>query len=110
MLDLTNPDVLERLGLEESDLTGEDYGTCQELALGARDAGFDGLIAPSGALAGETTIVVFSPAMRDGRVREDWSRVQRPPRTMLAHLQQIRLRTAVGGAVRRLYDRLAGRS
>lgn len=55
VLDLTDPDVRDVLGVTEDELVADDVTRCQQLAADARDAGFDGLLAPSGALDGETT-------------------------------------------------------
>jgi len=92
-LDLTDDETCHVLGvrrgnLHEDDLTGDDYTTCQEIADRARAAGFDGILAPSAALEGEFTVVVFTHAMH--KVTEENSRVQHPPRTMRRLARHIR--------------------
>lgn len=59
VLDLTDERVRAHLGLDEGDLIADDYATTQAIAAEARDAGFDGLLAPSAALPGRDTLVVF---------------------------------------------------
>ncbi len=73
MLDLTDPEVRERLGVDEDDVVGADWAVCQSLADRARDLGIDGVLAPSGALAGEITLVVFAHALR--KVTAEHSRI-----------------------------------
>jgi len=50
VLDLTEPDVRDLLGIEESYLLSDDYTATQALAEAARGAGFDGIVAPAAAL------------------------------------------------------------
>jgi len=87
-------------------LAGENYEVCRRMAEAARSAGFDGLLAPSGALEGETTFVVFAEAIRAGKVSEERSRIGAPPRRMLAYLRTIGVRGAAASKVRRLYRKL----
>jgi len=89
VLDLTSAEVRAALGVEEAELTGDDWSRCQQIAADARAAGFDGLLAPSRALLGETTLVVFAHAL--AKVTAEHSRVQRPPIRMLDVLTRIRL-------------------
>ncbi|MGH8972502.1 MAG: RES family NAD+ phosphorylase [Acidimicrobiia bacterium] len=104
VLDLTDPTVREALGIEEEELTGNDWSRCREVAADARAAGFDGLLAPSGALAGEITLVVFAHALH--KVHVEHSRVQRPPIRMLDVLTRIRLPDAAVERVGQLYGAL----
>lgn len=104
VLDLTDPVVRDALGIEDAELTGNDWSGCQRLATDARAAGFEGLLAPSGALAGEVTLVVFAGAMH--KVVAEHSRVQRPPIRMLDVLSQIRLPDAAVDRVGQLYGAL----
>jgi hypothetical protein len=110
VLDLTKRSVQTLLQLTNDDIAGESYETCRRLAESARAAGFDGLLAPSGALSGETTLVVFADAMREGTVSEERSRIGTPPRRMLAHLHAIRVRGAAANEVRRLYRKIRRQS
>jgi RES domain-containing protein len=77
VLDLTDPAIRSQLGVTEEGLAQGDWTTCQALADQARSAGFEGILAPSGALAGERTLVVFPDGM--AKVIAEHSRVQRPP-------------------------------
>ncbi len=92
LLDLTDEEVREVLGVTADDLTGEDYARCHDIADRARATGFDGISAPSAAFRGEFTVVVFTHAMH--KVVEEHSRIQRPPRTMRKYLRQIPRRKA----------------
>jgi RES domain-containing protein len=105
VLDLTDPVVRHTVGIEEGELAGDDWSRCQQVADDARAAGFDGLLAPSAALAGETTLVVFAHAMH--KVDAEHSRVQRPPIRMLDVLTRIRLPDAAVDRVGQLYAALA---
>jgi len=87
VLDLTDARACAALGIERGDLTGDDYARCQELADQARAAGFDGILAPSAAFAGEFTVVVFVHAMH--KVTEEHSRVQHAPKTMRKFVRRI---------------------
>ncbi len=80
--------VQRRLGVTEDQLVSNDWTRCQDLAAQARAAGFAGILAPSGALDGETTVVVFAAAM--STVVAQHSRVQRPPIRILDVLDRIR--------------------
>jgi RES domain-containing protein len=88
VLDLTDPRVRETLGLAETDLTSDDLGRCQALGDAARDAGFEGILAPSAALAGESILVVFPLAI--ARLTEEHSRVRRAPARLRALVSRIR--------------------
>jgi RES domain-containing protein len=77
VLDLTDFSVQHALGLTEADLIGDDYAATQAVAAAARDVGFDGLLAPSAALAGRLTLVIFAPGQR--AVSAELSRVCQPP-------------------------------
>lgn len=105
VLDLTDAAVRDALGVTHDDLIGDDIARCQQLAEDARAAGFDGVLAPSGALAGETTLMVFAASM--AKVAADHSRVQRPPVRMVDVLTRIRVPDPAIGTVGRLYDALA---
>jgi hypothetical protein len=77
---------------------------CQNLAEQARRAGLDGVAAPSGALPGETTLVVFAHAMT--KVTAEHSRVQRPPIRMIDTLERIRLPDSAIDAIGGFYQAL----
>jgi RES domain-containing protein len=101
VLDLTDPVVRDRLELDEADLTGDDYAICQQVATLARQAGFDAILAPSAALPGYQTVVVFHRAL--GKVRSSGNdRVRQAPPRMVDLLETIRLHYDVPTSVRRL--------
>lgn len=77
VLDLTDEDTRRRLGVSVRELTGDDRSVCQEIAKAARDSGFDAILAPSAAVRGESTLVIFPRGM--AKVEEENSRVRRPP-------------------------------
>ena len=89
VLDLTDPEVRERIGVTEDELVSGDLSLCQAIGDIASKAGFDGILAPSAALPGEATLAVFPNGMK--RVVEEHSRIQRPPRTLMRVLRRIRL-------------------
>lgn len=105
VLDLTDEHVRAQLDVNEEELVADDWTRCQALADGARGAGYDGILAPSGALPGETTLVVFASAMN--KVEVAHSRVQRPPIRMIDVLTRIRVPDAVIDSIGPLYDALA---
>lgn len=106
VLDLTDPDVQQLLGLIEADLTSDDYAVCQDVAAVARDAGFDAVLAPSAALPDLQTLAVFAGALHSGKVVAEHSRVQTPPVTLLDWLPQIRPVPQAAAAVARLFEDL----
>ena len=104
VLDLTDPQVRDQLDVTVEDLVGDDLRRCQDLATEAREAGFEGVLAPSAALDGEITLAVFASAM--GKVVAEHSRVQRPSIRMIRVLEQIRVPDAAIDTVGRLYEAL----
>lgn len=101
VLDLTNPALLEQLGLHEDDLIGDDYEACQEIAAVARDVGFDGVLSPSAALPGQRTLVVFHDAM--GKLQQIGpERIRQAPPRVVDLLGIIRLHPEVPTSVRRI--------
>lgn len=99
VLDLTDPDVRDALGVDEDALIDDDIGLCQDIAEAARSAGFSGILAPSAALLDERTLVVFPNGMR--RVHEEHSRIQRPPRSIRRDLDRVRVAGSVRSLIRR---------
>lgn len=55
VLDLTDPDVARQIGITDDELVADDCTACQRVATEARNAGFDGILAPSAALRGVGT-------------------------------------------------------
>ena len=107
VLDLTDPAVQTALGITSADLVGDDYARCQAVASAARAAGADGLLGPSAAMPGCTTIAIFAPTL-PRTVNPQRSRVQRPPASLFRHIGVIRLigpdAPAVTALLRRLRD------
>lgn len=88
MLDLTDPQTREALAVTEADLTGDDLTRCQALGDAAQAAGFEGILAPSAALADEIILVVFPSGV--AKLTEEHSRVQHPPARLRALVSRIR--------------------
>lgn len=99
VLDLTDPDVRDAIGIDEDDLLDDDIGLCQEIAEAARSAGFSGILAPSAALSDERTLIVFPNGMR--KVHEQHSRIQRPPRSIRRDLSRVRVSRSMRSLIRR---------
>ncbi len=106
VLDLTDEAVRAHLGVDESDLVGDDYSVTQTIATAARDAGFDAIVAPAAALPGRETLAVFAQALPS--VQAERSEVRQPPPRLADLLPLIRPHERVPDAVRRLFRTLAG--
>ena len=112
LLDVADPQVRDRLGIVDDDLVADGYTLCQDLADAARDAGFDGLRAPAGAMAGPRTVVVFAHAATKV-VADGPGSVTTPPSRSAGDLVDIRFkhartfRSAVAGLPRRWRVRAA---
>jgi RES domain len=104
VLDLTDPEVRERLDVAVDDVVGDDWVVAKSLADRARELGFEGVLAPSGALPGELTLVVFAHAMH--KVTAEHSRTHSPPIRMVDVLNRIRLPEHPAEGVERLYEAL----
>ena len=89
VLDLTDTRVRELLDVSESELVGDNLKQCQELAQYASDAGYDAILAPSAALAGETTLAVFASTM--GKISAQRSHVGPPPIRVQRVLGRVRI-------------------
>lgn len=105
VLDLTDPAVRAEVGLEATDLVGDDYTKTQTVAAAAAAAGFGGLLAPSAALPGRRTLVVFAAVT--SAITPEWSAVRQPPPRLADLLRAIRVRADMPIAVRDLLARLA---
>jgi RES domain-containing protein len=105
VLDLTNPDVRSRLGVTEEDLVNDDYHLTQAIAAAARDAGFHGLLAPSAALPGRTTLAVFAHALP--ALEAERSAIRQPPARLADLLPLIRPHESVPDVVRRVFRTLS---
>jgi hypothetical protein len=98
VLDLTEPSIVSTLEATDAELIGDDYDLTQRIAAAAISAGFEGIVAPSAALAGRTTLVVFSSGMH--AVNAGPSRVRQPPPRMADLLTAIRVHRDVPGVVK----------
>lgn len=80
VLDLTDEAVRAELALAPADLVGDGYHRTQAIAEAAVRAGFDAIRAPSAALPGGATLVVFASGVPkltarlpgSGSPRPDW--------------------------------------
>ena len=97
VLDLCDPALRDELGISEAHLTGDDYSICQAVADEAAGH-FDGVLAPSAALPGRRTLVVFPSGM--AKIAVASSRVRQPPPRLADLLNDIRLHHDVPSAVR----------
>lgn len=105
VLDLTDPQVRAHVGVEESDLIGDDYALTQAIAEAARSAGFDGVLAPAAALPRRETLAVFAHALP--LVQAERSEVRQPPPRLADLLPLIRPHERVPDAVRRTFRMIA---
>lgn len=105
VLDLTDSAVLSVLELTEVELVGDEYAIGQELAAAAEAAGFGGILAPSAALPGRRTLVVFASATT--AIVEEYSTVRQPPPRLADLLRAIRPNSDMPRAVRDLLASLA---
>lgn len=103
VIDLTDPAVLAALQLTEAELVGDGYTASQQTAAAAAAAGFAGILAPSAALPGRRTLVVFASAA--AAIHEEYSTVRQPPPRVADLLRLIRPHPDTPRAVR---DYLAG--
>ena len=100
VLDLTDQTKRSHLGVDDADLVSDDYATTQAIASAARDAGFDGVLAPAAALPGGETLAVFDHALP--KVTPERSVVRQPPPRLADLLPLIRPHEDVPDTVRRL--------
>ena len=59
VLDLTDPDILEKTGLQRDSLVGSSVDATRKIAGEARDQGYQALLVPSAAAAGSKNLVIF---------------------------------------------------
>lgn len=90
--------VRQRVGITIDELTSDDYEPCQRVAQFARTQGFEGILSPSAALDGTTTLVVFDAAV--DKIIIELSRVTTPPARLADLLSRIRLHRDVPSALR----------
>ncbi len=60
VLDLTDSNVRNQLGVDLKDLTGESYKTTQQLGDWAIENGYDGILAPSARNATGSNLISFT--------------------------------------------------
>lgn len=105
VLDLTDPEVRAAVGLTEADLIGDEYTHTQAVATAAAAAGIAGILAPSAALPGRRTLVVFPAGA--AAITEESSTVRQPPPRLADLLRAIRLHHDTPAAVRDFLASLA---
>lgn len=88
VLDLTDEQVRAHLGIDEDDLLGDDYSQSQDIARAAESAGYEGVLAPSAALPGRQTLVVFHAGLRS--LHAERSVVRQPPPRLADLLPLVR--------------------
>lgn len=59
VLDLTNPEILQRIEVKSEALTRDELNTPRNLAAEARSNGFEALLVPSAAAPGSKNLVMF---------------------------------------------------
>jgi RES domain-containing protein len=59
VLDLTDPNVLQRIGIRQDSLTGTETNAAREIAAEAREQGYEALLVPSAAVPSSNNLVVF---------------------------------------------------
>lgn len=59
VLDLTDANVLERIGIQQDSLTGTEINSTREIAAQARQQGYEALLVPSAAVPKSHNLVVF---------------------------------------------------
>jgi RES domain-containing protein len=104
VLDLTDNTVQSHLGINEADLTGDDYNLTQAIADSARAAGYQGILAPSAALPGRETIAVFASALTF--IEAERSEIRQPPPRLADLLPNIRQHENVPDVIRRIFRTL----
>lgn len=77
VLDLTDERVRAGLHISAEDLIGDDYAISQDIAIAAESSGFEGVLAPSVALPGRRTLVVFQAGLRS--LVAERSAIRQPP-------------------------------
>jgi filamentous hemagglutinin len=64
VLDLTNPDVLQKGGIHQDSLTGTDVNATRGIAAQAREQGYEALLVPSAAAPDSKNLVIFLDKLR----------------------------------------------
>jgi RES domain-containing protein len=100
VLDLTDPSVQQIIGVTSDQLTSDDPRLCRQIAAAAREAGYEGILAPAVALPGRTTLVVFHAGL--AKLLPGPSHITSPPPRLADFLRLIRLHADVPAGVRSL--------
>jgi RES domain-containing protein len=88
VLDITDPSVQAALGISQRKLVGNRRGSCQQVAAFAHLwPEIDGLLAPSAAMSGMTTLVIFPQGLEYVSVRDRG--VQKPPLRLIHLLERV---------------------
>ena len=66
VLDLTNPDVLQRMGITADLLIGSDLKVTREIARAARESGYEAMLVPSAADPASKNLVIFTDKLAVG--------------------------------------------
>ena len=98
VLDLTDAKVLRTLGVRTGQLIDDEVGLTQQIAEAAHAAGFEGILAPSVALPGRETLVVFPTGLSKLEARRD--RIASPPPRLASLLHLVRPSPEVPVSVR----------
>lgn len=80
VLDLTNPEVLERLGVDRAALSHVDFTACQRVGGAAAFLRHDGILVPSGRHPGINLVVFISNQQSDAELHVRESEVIDPGR------------------------------
>ena len=105
VLDLTDGAVRSLLSVTMDDLTGDDYSRAQEVAEAAQAAGFGGILAPSAAMEGRKTLVVFATGFPS--IVLNLSRVRRPPPRLADLIGVVRRRGDSRAHVHTILEKVA---
>ena len=100
VLDLTDTAVLRKLGISADQLTDDAVALTQQIAAEAHAVGFEGVLAPSVALPGRRTLVVFPAGLAKLAAGRD--RVTSPPPRLADLLHLVRPAPDVPTSVRAL--------
>ncbi len=83
VLDISTPEQAEKAEVAWSALSDDDWSRCQELAVEVRGAGGRGIVAPSAALPGSCTLVLFGPRSELAWERQPRLSIQVPAREVV---------------------------
>jgi RES domain-containing protein len=89
VLDLTDPDIRDALGVTERNLTSNRLTVCQQIAAFARrwPDHLDGILAPSAAVPGLETLVIFPEGL--GNIGVVTQKIANPPWRLLYLFERV---------------------